>query len=937
MPRPLFDSPYIFGLHDPGGESTMAAAGRRGWIVFTEEVGADPNNTSGKDFTPWSNQDFGILCRINNGYGSVGTIPSSDQYAAFAKRVANYVAASPGCKIWIIGNEMNHSQEWPFAPRRAAMATASPAPAAAPAPAPRRGPDQDPFGHGDDSRFGALNQGVIRPAATVSSSDYEPITPELYARCFRLCRDAIKTLPGHGDDQVLIGAVAPWNNQTVYPGNLNGDWIKYFVDVLNLLGPGGLDGLTLHTYTHGPDPALIADTTTMNPPFQNRYFNFLAYRNFMDAVPAAMRELPAYITEADQDDPWLDQNNGWIQAAYANIDAWNQTPGNQQIRSLVLYRWPQYDKWYIVGKQGVIDGFTEAMRNDYRWKAPQPKPANFKAGDKVKTLDIVNFRQSPAGQTMAQLPANTELTVVSSQFVMQNGLIWWNLRQRIDTGTRDGWVAQSTGDGILLLASIPGTIAPPQSFSPGDQVQTLTIVRMRKSPGVTSKPANDIVADVPNNTILTVFSGPQKVDNMTWWRNTGRLPDGRQIEGWMAEALPGGARLLALYAEAPKPPAILDEGLQVGDLFQTLTLVRLRRSPGSRNKPANDVIAEIATGTTGKIIGGPTDKDAMRWWQVQAPGRTGVILTGWMAEALPDGTPLLEEAELQTATFAPGEMAMTADFVNVRRSAGINNKPVDDVLGMLPPNRAVAILGGPEAKDGLTWWRIGGILANGNVIKGSVAERSPNNQPLLTPAPRLPGTNVPDKATKSYLRTPYDGAFGIAQLWGENPAFYGQFVYDGVALQGHNGIDFLTPTGTLLYAVDGGEVIKAGNEPGGFGNFVLLRHPWGESLYAHLNTIGVVAGQAVGRSQPIGISGNSGGSTGPHLHFAIRSNPYSRTDGWGGYRDPLPYLSPAAYYLPAYVLDPATLTIAAALPSPDGVSLRDTPSSMGDIPGHQRP
>jgi hypothetical protein len=832
---------------------------------------------------------------------------------------------------------MNHSQEWPFAPRRATTTAAGPTPAAAPAPAPRRGPDQDPFGHGDDSRFSALNQDVIRPAADVRSSDYEPITPELYARCFRLCRDAIKTLPGHGDDQVLIGAVAPWNNQTVYPGNLEGDWIKYFVDVLNLLGPGGLDGFTVHTYTHGPDPALITDTTTMSPPFQNRYFNFQAYRNFMDAVPAAMRELPAYITETDQDDPWLDQNNGWVQAAYANINAWNQTPGNQQIRSLVLYRWPQYDKWYIVGKQGVIDGFTEAMRNDYRWKAPLPKPANFKAGDKVKTLDIVNFRQSPAGQTMAQLPANTELTVVSSQYVMQNGLIWWNLRQQIGTGTRDGWVAQYTADGIVLLASVPGTIAPPQTFSPGDQVQTLTIVRMRKSPGTTNKPADDIVADVPTNTILTVFSGPQKADNMTWWRNVGRLPDGRQIEGWMAEALPDGTKLLALYAEAPEPPAVPDEGLQVGDLFRTLTIVRLRRSPGSSSKPADDVIAEIPTGTTGKIIGGPTDKDAMSWWQVQVPGRDGAILTGWMAEALPDGTPLLEETELQTATFATGDMATTADFVNVRRSAGINNKPVDDVLGMLPPNRVVTILGGPEEKDGLTWWRVGGILADGNEIKGSVAERSPNNQPLLTPAPRLPGTNVPDKTTQNYLRAPYDGAFGIAQLWGENPAFYNQFVYDGVALQGHNGIDFLTPTGTLLYAVDGGEVIKAENEPGGFGNFVLLRHPWGESLYAHLDTIGVVAGQAVGRGQPIGISGNSGGSTGPHLHFAIRSNPYSRADGWGGYRDPLPYLSPASYSLPAYVLDPATLAIAAALPSPAGATLRDTPPSMGDIPGNQRP
>ncbi|PJF45665.1 MAG: hypothetical protein CUN48_17740, partial [Candidatus Thermofonsia Clade 3 bacterium] len=74
MPRPLLDSPYIFGLHDPGGEWIMAQAGRRGWILFTEAVGSDPNDRSGADYRPYSEQDFGVIVRINNGYGAVGTI-----------------------------------------------------------------------------------------------------------------------------------------------------------------------------------------------------------------------------------------------------------------------------------------------------------------------------------------------------------------------------------------------------------------------------------------------------------------------------------------------------------------------------------------------------------------------------------------------------------------------------------------------------------------------------------------------------------------------------------------------------------------------------------------------------------------------------------------------------------------------------------------------
>jgi hypothetical protein len=99
----------------------------------------------------------------------------------------------------------------------------------------------------------------------------------------------------------------------------------------------------------------------------------------------------------------------------------------------------------------------------------------------------------------------------------------------------------------------------------------------------------------------------------------------------------------------------------------------------------------------------------------------------------------------------------------------------------------------------------------------------------------------------------------------------------------------------------------------------------------------VVQGQAIARGQYLGASGNSGGSTGPHLHFAIRINPYQRTDGWGGFSDPLPYLPPGSFVLPPYVLDPAGLAIAAAIPAPGDRPARLAPSSMGAPPAGRRP
>ncbi|MCD6290925.1 MAG: N-acetylmuramoyl-L-alanine amidase, partial [Anaerolineae bacterium] len=363
MPRPLCDSPYIFGIHEEGGERYMLAKGKPGWIVFTEELGADPNNHTGRDYRKWSDQGLGVIVRLNHGYEPNGTIPHSSRYADFAQRCANFVAASQGAHIWIIGNEPNLSGERP---------------------------------------------GVRRDFSTSPAKILDPgevITPQLYVRCYRLCRDAIKKVAGHEHDQVCVAAVAPWNAETQYPGNETGDWVVYLEDVLRLLGPDECDGITLHTYTHGPDPRLIYSEARMGPPFQNRYYNFYAYRDFMNAIPASMRHLPVYITETDQNEPWADVNSGWVRNAYAEINWWNQQPGHQQIRLLALYRWPDRDQWVIEGKQGVIDDFLMALDNDYRWKetpALQPYAVSFLSHDTPTEMEpgeiyTVHFRLKNAG------------------------------------------------------------------------------------------------------------------------------------------------------------------------------------------------------------------------------------------------------------------------------------------------------------------------------------------------------------------------------------------------------------------------------------------------------------------------------------------------------------------------------------------------------------
>ena len=88
----------------------------------------------------------------------------------------------------------------------------------------------------------------------------------------------------------------------------------------------------------------------------------------------------------------------------------------------------------------------------------------------------------------------------------------------------------------------------------------------------------------------------------------------------------------------------------------------------------------------------------------------------------------------------------------------------------------------------------------------------------------------------------------------------------------HKGIDWATPTGTAVMASCGGVVTRAG-WGSGYGYVVYIQHPDGrETRYGHLSKVLVSAGQKVSQGQKIALSGNTGVSTGPHLHFEIRIN-----------------------------------------------------------------
>jgi murein DD-endopeptidase MepM/ murein hydrolase activator NlpD len=132
-------------------------------------------------------------------------------------------------------------------------------------------------------------------------------------------------------------------------------------------------------------------------------------------------------------------------------------------------------------------------------------------------------------------------------------------------------------------------------------------------------------------------------------------------------------------------------------------------------------------------------------------------------------------------------------------------------------------------------------------------------------------TKIP-KYGKGILKYPLDNVI-ITQYFGNTPfSSKNPQVYNG---SGHNGIDFGTKIGTPIYSAAAGTVLGTGDTDAScngvsYGRWVLVKHGNGlTSLYAHLSVIQVKAGDVLTSRQQIALSGNTGYSTGPHLHFTV--------------------------------------------------------------------
>lgn len=127
---------------------------------------------------------------------------------------------------------------------------------------------------------------------------------------------------------------------------------------------------------------------------------------------------------------------------------------------------------------------------------------------------------------------------------------------------------------------------------------------------------------------------------------------------------------------------------------------------------------------------------------------------------------------------------------------------------------------------------------------------------------------------------------------------YGRTAFAGRAYKSgfHNGLDFGTPSGTPIFSSEEGTVTAVGDQDrfcyrGAYGKFIVVKHDGLTTLYAHLSRPLVSVGQKVNRGDLIGYSGNTGYSTGPHIHFTVYAS-QTFYMGTSRYCGPMPYGAP---------------------------------------------
>jgi LysM repeat protein len=214
------------------------------------------------------------------------------------------------------------------------------------------------------------------------------------------------------------------------------------------------------------------------------------------------------------------------------------------------------------------------------------------------------------------------------------------------------------------------------------------------------------------------------------------------------------------------------------------------------------------------------------------------------------------------------ELALKYD---VKIGTLISYNGIEDVRRIVPGTRLKI-----PSHDGVRYVvrpgdNLSNIAAGNGISVNQVLDANNLESALIKPGDVLflPGAAISDydykKATGTLIIYPTKGRL-------TSPYGYRSDPFTGLR-RFHYGIDIANGTGTAIIAAMDGVVLSVENRPAGYGRYVVIKHDRGyQTLYGHMNTISVREGQRVRQGQSLGTMGNTGRSTGSHLHFALYKN-----------------------------------------------------------------
>ncbi|WP_112471312.1 M23 family metallopeptidase [Streptomyces triticisoli] len=239
--------------------------------------------------------------------------------------------------------------------------------------------------------------------------------------------------------------------------------------------------------------------------------------------------------------------------------------------------------------------------------------------------------------------------------------------------------------------------------------------------------------------------------------------------------------------------------------------------------------------------------------------------------------------DVRTYTVRAGDCLSTiADEQHVRggwqQLYTDNRQAVGDDPSLIHPGLKLA-LDGRAATTGTTQAPKSAASGSSSPSAPSESSSKPSSAPSPSSASSAPKAKTATRAVKTT-------STGFTLPVAGSAVGTGYRVAGGLWSSGyHTGVDFAVPTGTPVKAVGAGTVVSAG-WGGAYGNQVVIRLNDGHyAQYAHLSSLSVSTGQTVSGGQQVGLSGSTGNSTGPHLHFEIRTTP-----NYGSDVDPVSYL-----------------------------------------------